>query len=153
MTYGRAHGIEWREDGSNANLRNPRNLLRRELMTHADDGWRRDYLAAVADLDEAGSGLRHHLAGLGQTLDDAWMLDRGTLLGLSGEALAAAIVYGCKVLSPHVELKQRLVAELALFARTGRPGKQRPIRDNLVLTASRDGIAIRSHTAAQNGPK
>lgn len=151
--YAKHHQVWWHEDASNADRRNPRNFVRHELLARADHDWRKDYLNVIAETAATGTSLAEAAAALGTRTDHAWTIERRQLAELSLEAVGELIVRQAKRLEPSIELERRLVLELALFARTARPGKSRPVRQGLRLEIARDTVALCNPASAQKADK
>jgi tRNA(Ile)-lysidine synthetase-like protein len=150
VAYAKHHHLWWHEDPSNADRGNPRNFLRHELLPYADKAWRRQYLALIGEVNAAGMTAQKLAAGVGHGTDGAWVLSRTAARELSLHSLEEVIVYRAKLLNPTIELDRRLVQELALFAKTGRPGTARPVRADMQLKIGREEISLCSVVTAQN---
>lgn len=151
--YAAHHDVWWREDASNADLGNPRNLLRREILPQADGPWRTEYLDIMARAALAGARLIGLSLEMGTSTASSWQLGRPVVRDLSLEALAEALVAHCKRIRPDIELDRRLVLELALFAKVGAPGRWRPVRGALRLSVGRNEISLWNLDTAQNENK
>lgn len=135
--------LEWREDTTNADLSNPRNFLRRELLPRADAAWRAGYLVIIDKLTVLNVEIDADLADLGTFEDEQAMIPRTVVRNLSQIELTELILYLSRALDPDIELDNRLLVELALFAKTGRPNKRRPIRNGLYMEIDQS-VIIRS---------
>ena len=151
--YAAHHDVWWREDETNADLSNPRNLLRREILPRADGTWQREYLELMTRTAQVGVRLTSKVLNVGTSSATGWQLGRVGVRDLSLEALAGVLVAHSKRLRPDIELDRRLVLELALFAKIGRPGRHRPVRGKLDLSIGRDGISLWNLDTAQNENK
>jgi tRNA(Ile)-lysidine synthetase-like protein len=153
VAYAKHHHLWWHEDPTNADLSNPRNFLRHELLPNADKSWRQRYLALIDEAQSAGTKARELAATLGQAKQGIWTLSSSDTRELSLASLEELIVYRAKLLNPAIELDRRLVQELAVFAKTGRPGTVRPLRADMRLTIGRDEISLSKLATAQNADK
>ncbi len=151
--YAKHHQVWWHEDATNTDLGNPRNFVRHELLALADHAWRKDYLNVISETAETGTHLAETAAALGTRSGDGWTIERQLLAELSLEAVGELIVRQAKRLEPSIELERRLVGELALFARTARTGKSRPVRQGMRLTIGRDVVSLRNLASARKGDK
>ena len=153
VAYAKHHHLWWHEDPTNADRSNPRNFLRHELLAGADKDWRQRYLALIEEVREVGQAARQHTASFGAVSDGSWSLSRSETRDLSLSSLEEIIVYQAKALNPAIELDRRLVQELALFAKTGRPGTVRQVRTDMRLEIGRKEISLRNLGTAQNAGK
>ncbi len=152
--YAAARQLQWREDTTNEDRSNPRNFLRHELLAGVSPAWRKQYLAVIDQMaavnektdSELVTLLKKCPAAIKKTEDSsevsglavpAELIHDGSL-----EELAELIVAIAHCLSPGIELEHRLVQELALFAKTGQPGRVRPLRAGLELQTTREGCVI-----------
>lgn len=150
--YLHEHGLTWHEDSTNADLTNPRNLLRQRLLPNATDVWRSRYLAALDALRESNQAADEHLMSIvgaavtapGQ-LSWHWEQVRSWSIAETVEILAA----GTHLLRPGHELNRRLLNELAVFAKTARYGRRRPITPGLWLERGRNNVVLRDFPLPQ----
>lgn len=153
VAYAKHHHLWWHEDPTNADRSNPRNFLRHELLPGADKEWRRRYLAIIEEANKSGDTARELAASFGTSGPGFWLIPRTDMRDLSLQSLEEILVYQAKIIDPAIELDRRLVQELALFAKTGRPGTARPVRGDLRLEIGRDEISLRNLVTAQNADK
>ena len=158
LDYARARGLEWREDSTNADLFNPRNFLRRELLPRADEQWRSEYLGLVEKMAELNLEIDSRLAelaGLAALADlvvaepetalsgHRVAIDRRVARDLTLAELSELILYLARRLDPVAEPDRRLLTELALFVKIGRSGKRRPLRAGLHIEINRQNIILK----------
>jgi tRNA(Ile)-lysidine synthetase-like protein len=143
--YAQARALTWREDPTNADLANPRNLIRHQLLAAASPAWRRQYLALLAKLAQLNAAIDQELATHlpGAPVASSLTFSRASIQGLSLAELEEILIIAAQRLQPGIELNQRLVQELALFAKTGAPGRHRPIRQDLRLVITPSSVQIR----------
>jgi tRNA(Ile)-lysidine synthetase-like protein len=134
LNYARERGLEWREDSTNADLSNPRNFLRRVLLSAADTDWQAGYLEQIDRLRVLNDEIDNRLRVLS--------ISRQTARELSLDELAELLLWAARAAAPDIELKARLLAELALFVKTARAGQRRPLRADLWLEIRRENIAL-----------
>ena len=128
--YAANRELTWREDSTNADLANPRNFLRRLLLPQADATWRERYhgeLRALAghnaEIDQAlNSILEAH-----RETKSAYLFPKPFIRDLSLAELEELLVAASLALDPHAELERRVVREVALFAKTARSHRHRPL--------------------------
>ncbi len=153
MAYAKHHHLWWHEDPTNADRSNPRNFLRHELLPSADKHWRQRYLVLIEEASEAGETARVLASSVGVEGDGCWSISRSEMRDLSTQSLEEILVVQAKNLNPAIELDRRLVQELALFGKTGRPGTARPVRADMRLEIGREEISLRNLATAQNAVK
>jgi tRNA(Ile)-lysidine synthase len=135
--YIATHGVTWRDDPTNADLANPRNFVRHRLLPAAPGDWTARYLDLI-----------HRQAELNQAIDGqlppgtSW--PRRLIRDLSLPEVAELIHAAARRLDPAVQPDIRLLRELALFAKTARPHRRRPINGRLSVAAGRDTISVLS---------
>ena len=153
VAYAKHHHLWWHEDPTNANLSNPRNFLRHELLVKADKTWRQRYLKLISEVSEAGNAARVIVGSIGRFENNSWTASRIAIMALTLSELEEIIVTKSKALEPSIELDQRLVKELAVFVKTGNPGKHRPVRAGLKLAIGRKEICLSLAINAQKAVK
>jgi tRNA(Ile)-lysidine synthetase-like protein len=120
--YAASHGVTWHEDSTNADLTNPRNLLRRRLLPAATPEWRARYTALIAEQAGLNAAIDTQLSAwltkYRQTAGSGYAFPASLLRNLSLVELAALIAAAASALDPAAQLSHRLVSELALFAAT-----------------------------------
>ncbi|HVQ44445.1 MAG TPA: tRNA lysidine(34) synthetase TilS [Candidatus Saccharimonadia bacterium] len=143
--YAVAHKVSWREDPTNADLTNPRNLLRHRLLAGAPDAWRAHYLGLITELAARNTAIDETL---GEMLSAAhiepqiYSFSREVIHTLTLAELQELILATARRLAPGVQLDRRLIAEVAAFARTGRTGTHRPLRQGIVLMLKKGIIVL-----------
>ncbi len=142
--YAAAHHINWREDSTNADLTNPRNLLRHQL-SQAPGGWRAAYLAYLSELAGLNTAIDRQLDQLvtsaarpGSTYQFPHSLIRTLTLAELQELLLAV----ARHLRPDFEPNRRLTCELALFAKTAPPHRRRPFGQGLQVSVHPGSIRV-----------
>ena len=143
VAYAKHHHLWWHEDATNADRSNPRNFLRHELLTGADKLWRQRYLALIEEANTVGQKARELAASCGASSDQSWTIARLDVRDLSLQSLEEILVVQAKKIDPAIELDRRLIRELALFAKTGRPGTSRPVRAPMVLEIGQKEISLK----------
>ncbi|HEY2003749.1 MAG TPA: tRNA lysidine(34) synthetase TilS [Candidatus Saccharimonadia bacterium] len=143
--YAGAHQLVWDEDPTNADLANPRNLLRHVILPNAATDWSSHYLELLAHL----SILNKQIAqGLGSLLDDArsgpsgYSFPRSLIRDLSLNEVAELIHAAARRLHPEVEPGRRTLEELALFSKTSRPHHRRPLYRDIFVVVDRAHISV-----------
>jgi tRNA(Ile)-lysidine synthase len=143
--YASEHQIAWREDSTNADISNPRNFLRHQLLPYADAAWRASYLGNISQLaklnkkvDQSISVILESAHVSPNTYSFPLQKVRSMKTGEFEEVLLAA----ARRLRPGVQLDRRLIIEAATFAKTGLPHKYRPLRQNIVINIETDCINL-----------
>ena len=143
IAYANHNNVVWRKDSTNANLTNPRNFLRHSLLSGADPQWRSEYIALIDDLRELNATIDQDLSQMIERIDPSTVtIDRQIVRDTSLVELQELIIHTAHTLDPTIELDQRLVQELALFAKTATPGKRRPVDQNMNFVIARTTIAV-----------
>ncbi|MDB5178235.1 MAG: hypothetical protein JWN01_178 [Patescibacteria group bacterium] len=143
--YAAARHITWREDSTNNDLTNPRNYLRHQLLAAAGATWRRDYLARLNRLAVLNTTIGHTLQKLldaHRATPTSFIFPHPFVQDLSLAELQELIVAAAQSLWPDVELDQRLIQEIALFARTAQNLRQRPLRKGLNVIVQTEGVHV-----------
>jgi len=143
--YATERRLSWHDDPTNAETSNPRNFLRHRLLPSADSQWRSRYIELVGRLATLNTKVDQKLQLLldSARLDDQrYSFPRQLVHDLSLselEELLLAAVYG---FAPDSQPSSRTIRELALFAKTARPGRQRPLSQTLMVIATNDAIIV-----------
>ncbi len=143
--YATTHHITWREDSTNANLANPRNFLRHRLLPAAAPDWGSRYAALVGRLSKLNKKVDQTLSRLLEPLRldaSTYSLPRELVRDLSLPELEELLMMAARQLQPNVELDRRVVQEIALFAKTSAPHRQRPLRQGLNVVAQTGAVRI-----------
>jgi hypothetical protein len=69
-------------------------------------------------------------------------LPRQLVRDLDLDELAELLLWAARAVAPDIELEARLLSELALFAKTARASRRRPLNANLWLEIRRENIAL-----------
>jgi tRNA(Ile)-lysidine synthetase-like protein len=144
LAYAQSRGLPWSDDETNAHLTNPRNFIRHVLMPVADDNWRREYLELV----QRAASRQTEIAAVVDDLlvpaagDRSFTFERAVIRDMELTAVAELIAGAARRLILFIELDDRRMAELALFAKTGAPHRHRPINSDLELILGRDTMTV-----------
>ncbi len=147
-TYASQHQLEWHEDSTNEDRANPRNFLRHELLPAAPAGWSQRYLEVVREVGELNQSIDARLMPLVSDEAGRYCIDRSLTRNLTLDELAEVIIWAARHLDVAVEMDRRLVSEVALFIKSGRTGRHRPLAHGIVVELRRDEVRIYS---AKNG--
>jgi tRNA(Ile)-lysidine synthetase-like protein len=139
-----AHHVVWREDPTNADLTNPRNLLRHRLLPAATPAWRANYLGLINRLSRLNPTIN---ASIHDVLEQhrtpgGFEFPATYLRGLAPDETAEIIVAAARALRPGIALDQPLISTAVAFIRTGRPHTHRQLRLNLVLMLTQSHIRL-----------
>lgn len=147
--YARHHGLPWREDRSNADIRFDRNFLRHEVLPQA----RRQQ----ADFDQQYNDSLQQLDQLNQQLSleidriikpayknnpPRFEFDRKLLVDLSLVSLKQVLATATRRLEPGIQLSANLLNQLALFTKKASVGSQKSLPAKLKLAIGYDKVAI-----------
>jgi tRNA(Ile)-lysidine synthetase-like protein len=142
--YAAAHRLVWRDDETNADTSNPRNFVRHELMPHATPGWRDRYLGQVQALAAINQRLDAAFAEVlaAHRVDGGFAFPRSLIRDLDLPETAELLAAAARAVDPGVQLEDRLLRELALFAKTARPHRHRLMRTGLTVRSGRSTISV-----------
>lgn len=152
--YATTRHLVWHEDPTNTDLTNPRNFLRHRLLAAATSEWRARYLQLLARLSDLNPQIEHHLTSIlaaapaapllttTRTDPNTFAFDPAFIRSLSLPELEELLLAAARRLEPTVEISQRNLRELALFAKTASPRHRRPLTQTLWLVRTRDQIIL-----------
>ena len=135
-TYAASRNIDWREDTSNADISNARNLVRHRLLPYATPAWRENYLQKIADLSALNADIAQQLGHIltdARVSPEAFAFDRSYFQSLSTDEAAEILIAAARTLRPGIQLDSPLIKSAAQFALTGAPHKRRPLRQGLEI--------------------
>lgn len=142
LAYARKHGLRWREDSTNTDMRYRRNYIRHNIIANLTPNQREELLQHIRRLEQLNAEIDTHLTELLPMLSSGDGLRRHWLIMLphdvSREVLAAW-------LRKHgiLELTSMMLERLVMAAKTYRPGKQADIDKHHVLLVGEKRLAIR----------
>ncbi len=147
LDYAQSRTLVWHEDETNTDVTNPRNFVRSVLLPHAETAWRSSYLNLIGQLADLDHQIQSALADLLAEAKDgtSYRIRRHLIADLSLAEIAELIAAAARSLEPSVELENRRVAELALFAKTAAPHRRRPVNARLEVRVKRDYVIIALH--------
>lgn len=134
--YAASHDVTWREDPTNADHTNARNLLRHRLLPAASQQWRESYLALVTELHTINETIDLSISIIlktARTDDQTFSFERSSFQKLSSSEAAEILLAGARGLCPGLELSRPLIAQAVNIALTGSTGQRRPLRQGVVL--------------------
>jgi tRNA(Ile)-lysidine synthetase-like protein len=143
--YAAAHKLLWREDSTNADTTNPRNFLRHRLLTQASGEWRRAYLENVEKMASLNKSIGQSLAAVltaHRAEPSGYSFPHEFVRYLSLTELAELILAAAQALQPGVEPGARNLRELALFAKTGAPGRFRELVRGLRVAITPQAVLV-----------
>ena len=150
LAYAKMHNIVWHEDETNSDTSNPRNFVRHKLLASANPAWRAHYLSAIDAMSKCNTAIEAEVAVILKAAKKgiSYSFSRAEFLRLSLDESSEIIMAIARKLAPGVELDQRLVEELVVFAKTAKPGRLRPLRQGIELRVSSTTIEITPQTSA-----
>lgn len=143
--YATARGLAWREDPTNTDLTNPRNLLRHVILPNASPAWQEHYLELLARIGRLNKQIDQTLAALlseGRSGQTSYSFSRRLIRQLTLTELAELLHVAARYLLPAAELDRRAVEEVALFAKTGGPHRRRPLCKHIYVVVDRQVISV-----------
>ncbi|MDF2460928.1 MAG: hypothetical protein K0S68_331 [Candidatus Saccharibacteria bacterium] len=142
--YAAQHKLVWREDPTNADASNPRNFLRHELLPHATPAWRERYLGQLHELSAINQRLDAALSKTLKThrINAGFSFPRPLIRELSLPETSELLAAAARALDPGVQLEDRTLRELALFAKTARPHRHRLLRTGLKVQSAPGTISV-----------
>ena len=143
--YAVEHKIGWHEDKTNADLSNPRNFLRHELLVRSTPHWRSQYLEKLATLAVLNKKIDQSISSTLQALretENSYRLPHELVRDLPLEELEEVLMAAARSLDPASELDRRLLREIALFAKTAAPFRERLMRKNLAVAVQSEDVRV-----------
>jgi tRNA(Ile)-lysidine synthetase-like protein len=143
--YAKEHQVAWQEDGSNADISNPRNFLRLKLLPKATRQWTSSYLEGLHKVAKLNTLIDQSISEILDAAKDgenAYNFARQTIQELSISELEEVIIAAAQALKPGTEVERRVVQELALFAKTSSPHRHRPLRSGIDVSVFMDAVRI-----------
>lgn len=148
--YAADHQITWREDPTNAELSNARNLVRHGLLPAASGDWRQNYLQLITELTEINSQIDQSISIIKNSArhdSQTFSFDRSEFQKLSNAEAAEIILAAAQDLHPGLQLSQPHLSQAAQIARTGATGASRPLRHGLVLRVTHHSVELATNSA------
>lgn len=143
--YAGAHHLIWREDPTNTDLANPRNLLRHVILPNATATWQSHYLKLLARLGTLNKQVDQAIGTLlsgARSGPSSYSFSRELIRELTLPELAELLHAASRELHPGAELERRTVEEVALFAKTARSHRQRPLRKDTYVVVDPQRISV-----------
>ena len=147
--YASEHQIAWREDLTNADISNPRNFLRHQLLPRADANWRASYLENVSQLAKLNKKVDQSISTILESAyvpPNTYSFPVNYVRNMNDGEFEEIILAASRRLRPGVQLDRRLIVEAANFAKTGLPRKFRPLRQDIVINIESDSIYLTTNT-------
>jgi tRNA(Ile)-lysidine synthetase-like protein len=138
--YAMSHDLHWNEDITNEDQSNPRNFLRRSLLSSASDEWRKGYLALIEDVGSLNILIDNQLEECLERDDQGISMSRDDARSLSSNELKEALVYAVRAIDETIEVNDRLVKELAHFIKSGKIGRRRPVSGQVEVELQREYV-------------
>ncbi len=133
--YAQAHGVQWREDSTNADDTYARNYLRRHIVPRMSAAQREAWLAIIATSARLNTSIDTLLAPF-----TAQQLDRQQFIMLphtvSREVMAAWLR------RQHAEFDRKRIERLVAFAKTAAPGKLADVDGKHILEIGKEYITL-----------
>jgi tRNA(Ile)-lysidine synthetase-like protein len=143
--YNIDHNVAWREDPTNADVSNPRNFLRHKLLPQASGKWRRAYLLHQSKLGSLNTKIDHSISTMlnqSEHSPKSYSIQRKLVRNMRLDELEELLMAAVLALDPSAQLDGRIIKELAIFCKTGSPGKTRHVRKNVLTTVQSDSVRV-----------
>lgn len=137
--------VDWKEDETNADITNPRNFIRHELLPLATPEWTRSYLKNITKLAILNKKIDQSISLLIESFRstaEEYKFPVNFVQNLSLNEWQEVLVAVSRKLDPSVELDHRIVSEIALFTKTSAPGRQRPLRKGLFTGVQKGFVRV-----------
>ncbi|GAC1369299.1 MAG: hypothetical protein NVSMB39_1010 [Candidatus Saccharimonadales bacterium] len=133
--YAEQAHVTWREDPTNADISNPRNLLRHRLLPAAAAAWCESYLKLASNMARLNTFIAQNICAIlnDYVCPEGYDFSRSFITSLSTAEREELLLAAARSLRPGLQLDRPLVTEIANFAATGRSGKYRPLRQDLII--------------------
>jgi tRNA(Ile)-lysidine synthase len=141
LAYARRHGLQWREDSTNASDDYLRNYIRHNIMPRMNEPTRQRLRQLIADTHDVNVEIdsllaeQLHLQPAGDVLDRQWFI---MLPHAVGREIMAAWLRHLGVTS----FDRKLLERLTVVAKTFQAGKRTDINGRYVMLVQRDYLAI-----------
>jgi len=143
--YAAAHSLTWREDPTNSDLTNSRNLLRHVILPNATDAWQEHYLELLARLGTLNKQIDQAIGPLlagARSGPSSYSFPRALVRDLTLPEVAELLHAAALKLHPGAELERRSVEEAALFSKTAGPHRRRPLRKDIYVMVDPRRISV-----------
>lgn len=146
IAYAHKHGLEWREDSTNASDDYLRNYIRHNIMTRFDDAARerlRQLITTARQTNVEIDGLlaeQLHLQPSGDILDRHWFI-------MLPHAVAREITAAWLRRLGVTDFDSRLLERIVVAGKTFAPGKQIDVNGRYVITVHVDRLVISPRAA------
>jgi tRNA(Ile)-lysidine synthase len=145
--FAKAHQITWQEDQTNADISNPRNFLRHNLLPQTTPDWTTSYLENVRKLAKLNKLIDQSISEILLSAKDgenAYNFPRALVQDLSISEFEEVLISAAGALQPGTEVSRRIVQELSLFAKTSSARHHRALRRGLEVSVFTDSVRITS---------
>ncbi|HSW98888.1 MAG TPA: tRNA lysidine(34) synthetase TilS [Candidatus Saccharimonadales bacterium] len=139
--YAEAHGLSWREDGTNQDDRYRRNYLRQHVTPRLTPAKRRKLLRHIAKAHRLDEKLGRLLEPYVATPE----LDRGWFIRLPHAVSSEVMALWLR--RHNLGTDRAGIQRLVVFAKTARPGKQADVSATHTLAAGKNNITLAQRAA------
>jgi tRNA(Ile)-lysidine synthetase-like protein len=131
---------------NNQNISNPRNFIRHQLAPAETTDWVGRYLANIIELQSVNEAISEDLKSIIDIarVHDGFSWPRAIIAELTLAELSEVLMAAVGESARRVELDRRLVEELSIFAKMGKVGRRRPLREGWEMRISRDTVDLKN---------
>ncbi|MFI5240196.1 MAG: tRNA lysidine(34) synthetase TilS [Candidatus Saccharimonadia bacterium] len=140
--YALDHGLRWREDSTNADLRIARNFIRSEITPLLSEQAKQNSMSKLSELEKLEERIARRLARIIKQVPSGLAVNLADISELSGEARKELITEMARTLDPSAELSKAGIARAALALKTGKTNQKWPITSKLWLCLDKSLIIV-----------
>ncbi len=142
VAYAKGHGLRWREDSTNSDLRFRRNYIRHKILSQLSSAQKKELLQHIRDIHNKHDELEEQLTNYLHLQPAADVLDRHRFVMLP-HVVAREVLAAWLRNHTITNLGSGMVERLTVAAKTYTIGKQADITKQHVLVVEKDVLAIR----------
>lgn len=136
LDYAQDHGIRWREDPSNRDLRYLRNYIRHRVIPTLSPSQRQSLLRAIGNMAVRNLEIDEQIKVISRQLRRNGRIDRRLFVLLPSEVATEVVAHWLRGLG-YSQFDRRKVQALSLAIKTAKPGTRQPVSRELVLSVGK----------------
>ena len=143
--YAAAHSVGWREDPTNADISNARNLLRHRILPYASHYWRTSYFELITELAALNTKIDQTISTIlsaHSTDEQTYSFSSEFIANRTPAELQEIILAAARSLRPGIQLDGALIGQAVDLMRRGYKGQQKPLRLGIVLYLERGAARL-----------
>jgi len=140
--YAIDHGLRWREDSTNSDLRISRNFIRSEITPLISENNKQSSIQKINELENLQERIARRFERILKQVPEGLSVARADILHLTAAARRELITEMARSLDPTAELSKAAVARVALALATGKTNQKWPITSKLWLSLDKSLIIV-----------